>query len=406
MDWVSRKGRNVWGVIPGHHPELGGETIVVQAYYDGISIVPSLAPSAETAGGIAALLELARHLQRHPPARTVVLVAAGAHFLAQRGIVDFLDRHARTHEDYAGLMEKPLNPDLFIGLDLTSGSDRIGIWNNTDRYDIKRFYVPFGRAFTAYAGEAAPRLGRRAERALVNGISPLKGLDWSTYVPGGVTVDGQVAMAAGLVALSFVTIGDGRFVVDTPPGPAAAGRLRQPVPAERFPQPDPGPGLRRSPAAGRPGGLRPRSSRTSCAPSGSTCAPSRAAARSPTGSSRGHRRPGGGRRAAGRPGLQAPQGSARLPLPPGRRQRQRRDPRPAPRGRAGERLRPRPRDRRRRLRPRQRRARPEAPRQEAGPGHPLRRRAQDPRRLPLRVGGPSTASSTRGPSRPSGRSGW
>ena len=216
MDWVSRKGRNVWGVIPGHHPELGGETIVVQAYYDGISIVPALAPSAETAGGIAALLELARHLQRRPPARTVVLVAAGAHFLAQRGIVDFLDRHARTHPDYAGLMEKPLHPDLFIGLDLTSGGDRIGLWNNTDRYDIKRFYVPFGRAFTAYAEEAAPLLGRRAERALVNGISPLKGLDWSTYVPGGVTVDGQVAMAAGLVALSFVTIGDGRFVVDTP----------------------------------------------------------------------------------------------------------------------------------------------------------------------------------------------
>ncbi len=216
MDWVSRAGRNVWGVVPGNDPELQSETIVVQAYYDGISVVPARAPSAETAGSIAALLELARHLQRHPPARTVVLAATGAHFLAQRGIVDFLDRHARTHEDYAALMEEPLHPDLFISLDLTSGSDQLGIWNHTSRLETKRFYVPFGRAFTAYAEAAAARLGRVAERALVNGISPLKGLDWSTYVPGGVTVDGQVAMTAGLVALSFVTIADARFVVDTP----------------------------------------------------------------------------------------------------------------------------------------------------------------------------------------------
>ena len=216
MDWVPRAGRNVWGVVPGSDPDLQSETIVVQAYYDGISIVPARAPSAETAGSIAALLELARHLQRHPPARTVVLVATGAHFLAQRGIVDFLDRHARTHEDYAALMETPLNPKLFISLDLTSGSDQLGIWNHTNRMEVKRFYVPFGRAFTAYAEAAAARLGRVAERALVNGISPIKGLDWSTYVPGGVTLDGQVAMEAGLVALSFVTIADARFVVDTP----------------------------------------------------------------------------------------------------------------------------------------------------------------------------------------------
>ena len=113
-------------------------------------------------------------------------------------------------------MEKPLDPDLFIGLDLTSKSDRIGIWNNTTSFDVKRFFVPFGRSFTAYAEEAAPRLGRLAERALVNGISPIKGIDWFTYVPGGVTVDGEVAMDAGQVALSFVTIGDGRFVFDTP----------------------------------------------------------------------------------------------------------------------------------------------------------------------------------------------
>ena len=216
MDWESRPAWNIWGVFPGRHELLREETIIVQAYYDGISVVPARAPAAEAAGSIAALLELAKHLQRHPPSRTVVLLATGAHFLAQRGIIDFLDRHARVHEDYAPLMEKPLDPDLFISLDLTSKSDRIGIWNNTTSFDVKRFFVPFGRSFTAYAEKAAARLGRIADHALVNGISPIKGLDWYTYVPGGVSVDGQVAMAAGQVALSFVTINDGRFAFDTP----------------------------------------------------------------------------------------------------------------------------------------------------------------------------------------------
>jgi len=216
MDWERRPAWNIWGVIPGQDPELENETIIVEAYYDGISVVPALAPSAEMASSIAALLELARHLQEHPPGRTIVLAATGAHFLAQRGIADFLDRHARTHPHYAARMEKPLKPRLFISLDLSTQTDQIGIWNNTYSYDLKRFFVPFGRRFTAYAQEAAPQQGRDPEQALVNGISPIRGMDWSTFVPGGVSVNSEDALGAGLVSLAFVTVHDARLVVDTP----------------------------------------------------------------------------------------------------------------------------------------------------------------------------------------------
>ena len=181
-----------------------------------MSVVPALAPAAETTSGIAALLALAEHLVRHPPRRPVVLVATGAHFQAQQGIVHFLERHARLHPHYAERMEEPLKPKLFICIDLTSQSAGLGIWNNTFSYDLKRFFVPFGRRFTAYAEEEAARLGLEQERPLANGISPIRGMDWSTFVPGGVSVSGEHALTAGIVSLSFVTVNDARYIVDTP----------------------------------------------------------------------------------------------------------------------------------------------------------------------------------------------
>ncbi len=216
MDWERHPTWNIWGKISGTDPLLKDETIVVEAYYDGMSVVPSLAPAAEMASSIATLLEVARHLKVDPPARSVILVATAAHFQDQRGMVDFLDRHARKLKHYAQFMELPLDPKLFISLDLSSQTDRLGIWNNTYSYDLKRFFVPFGRRFTTYADEVAPTLGREGIDALVNGISPIKGMDWGTFVPEGISVNSIRAMAAGLVSLAFVTVNDGRFGIDTP----------------------------------------------------------------------------------------------------------------------------------------------------------------------------------------------
>ena len=216
MDWQRETAWNIWGRLFGTDPALADETIVIESYYDGMSVVPALAPAAEATSGIAALLALAEHLVRHPPRRPVVLVATGAHFQAQQGIVHFLERHARLHPYYAERMEEPLKPKLFICLDLTSQSAGLGIWNNTFSYDLKRFFVPFGRRFTAYSEEEAALLGLEQERPLANGISPIRGMDWSTFVPGGVSVSGEHALGAGIVSLSFVTVNDARYIVDTP----------------------------------------------------------------------------------------------------------------------------------------------------------------------------------------------
>jgi hypothetical protein len=45
MPWQVRTGYNIMGVIPGSDPALKDQWIVVTAYYDSISIVPSLAPA-------------------------------------------------------------------------------------------------------------------------------------------------------------------------------------------------------------------------------------------------------------------------------------------------------------------------------------------------------------------------
>ena len=199
MDWQRRTAWNIWGVIPGADPELAAERVAIQAYYDGISVVPGRAPSAETACGMAALLELARHLAVHPPARTTMLVATSAHFQGRQGIAAFLARHA-------GRL------DLFIGLDLSSRTDQVGIWNNTAKPELRRFFAPFGRRFSRYAST----LDSTAVGSLVNGITPIKGMEWSAYMPGGLVADSQLALESGLIALGLITVNDARLQIDSP----------------------------------------------------------------------------------------------------------------------------------------------------------------------------------------------
>jgi len=107
MPWEEREATNIWGVIPGTDPEMKDQIIVVEGYYDSISVVPSLAPGAESACGIASLLELARIFKANPPGRTMFFVATTAHHQALQGIREFVHKHL---DEWAppGLTEKAL----------------------------------------------------------------------------------------------------------------------------------------------------------------------------------------------------------------------------------------------------------------------------------------------------------
>ena len=104
MDWERRPAWNIMGIIPGYDPLLKDDTIVIESYYDAMSVVPALAPGAEQAAGVTALFELARYFREYPPARSVIFLATSAHHLALRGIDDFIQRYLRKEDPFIDRM--------------------------------------------------------------------------------------------------------------------------------------------------------------------------------------------------------------------------------------------------------------------------------------------------------------
>ncbi|MEE2658947.1 MAG: FtsX-like permease family protein [Candidatus Latescibacterota bacterium] len=288
MDFEKATSWNIWGIVPGTDPVLKDEVVLVEAYYDGTSVVPSVSPSAEAASSISVLLELARHLQAQPPGRTVALLAAGSNFQGYRGLFEWFDKHARKVAPFkdrmpkrfiadsldvetliaataargitpdtlgielveneqngqlrldsvnmpklrAALKLRRIKPDsvdigiriepdsldiaLFIGLELSSKSNQVGVVHSARLPAHRQFFVPLGRRFMQYAEVAAAEL-KRESTALVNLISPIKGLSWDSYLDDDVYREpGKIAVDAGLMALNLVTTTDKRMVLDTP----------------------------------------------------------------------------------------------------------------------------------------------------------------------------------------------
>ncbi|MCZ7645760.1 MAG: FtsX-like permease family protein [Planctomycetota bacterium] len=98
--WKTEQWDNIFLLVPGKgapasvsdeekRKEIAGSTVVLAAYYDSCSMVPSLAPGAEQALSCATLLELARRYREDPPARDVLLLFATGHFQGLKGEREF-----------------------------------------------------------------------------------------------------------------------------------------------------------------------------------------------------------------------------------------------------------------------------------------------------------------------------
>lgn len=217
MTWKKAPARNIIGTIEGTDPVLKDRLIVINAYYDAMSVVPALAPGAEMAGGIVGLLELVEYLAQYPPKHTVMFLASSGHHLGFRGICDFLSRHSRKEEHFAKLMTEPFDIRLMISLDLTSQTDEVGAWNSTRTFYYKRFFTPFGRSFVRYSKAIAEGFGLDPKDAMIDGVNPKGGMTWDMYIPGEqLKTDGEVVLHTGTPSLSLITVNDARFRVDTP----------------------------------------------------------------------------------------------------------------------------------------------------------------------------------------------
>lgn len=274
MEWVQATGRNIIGFLPGRDPEQAKECIVLEAYYDSISVVPALAPGAEASCGVAALLELARVWKARPPRRTLAFVAADAHFQALGGARflanvmrreftrereakaralmlrqeerllaalrealrnprrplegEALQRYRRQMEQHIAWAEADLalmrrffqyDLPLWISLDLSSRNDQVGVfsigWFHRHEHLI-RFFSPVGKRLTALVEKLAKRFPDLSPEDFVDAINPTQDRNWQTYVPAEFALDSEMMVEGGRPAIAFVTPLDGRPLVDTP----------------------------------------------------------------------------------------------------------------------------------------------------------------------------------------------
>ena len=217
MDWERVEDSNIYGFIEGRDEKLKEELIIISAYYDSISIVPSIAPGATSACGIGILLELAEYFVKNPPKRSIMFLATSSHFMSMKGIDEFIQKHCRIEKPFSERIKKEdkITPSLFIGLDISDKSEQIGVWHNSYEFYYQRFFAPIGKKVIEYGEKVSKLLGLK-KVPIVNGISPEKGIVWSSFLPEKIRTDGEYMVNSGNPAISLITINDGRWKVDTP----------------------------------------------------------------------------------------------------------------------------------------------------------------------------------------------
>jgi len=122
----TKKVYNIIGVLRG--VEKVNETIVLGTHYDTWSIVPSVAPGAEDAIGAAFLLELARVLNKTGTYRSVCFLFVSGHWEGLAGSREFVESLFFKNETFG------LRPYLVMFFDISSGSDKLGIFYGGNFY--------------------------------------------------------------------------------------------------------------------------------------------------------------------------------------------------------------------------------------------------------------------------------
>ncbi len=214
MPWMRLPARNIVATIPGTSPQLAGQVVLLEGFYDSISVVPSLAPGAESALGVATLLELARQLVANPPARTVKLLVSAGHFQAMQGSREYLERH------FNALVDGSETISLWTSLDISSKTRGVGMFYKghfiNQREDIRQKFADLGRVCRERSEVIAEALGEAATETFADGINPVQGKTWDNYIPGKSAFGSEFFTCANGLGVALCTIDDSRPLVDTP----------------------------------------------------------------------------------------------------------------------------------------------------------------------------------------------
>jgi hypothetical protein len=230
-DWKSVPAYNVYGWIPGVDDNMpsaarqGGQkwrdkVIVVQAYYDAMSVVPALAPGSESAASIVALLEVAESLARYRPDCTILFLATSAHFTGMEGINDFLFRHSRGSEHFRQRLDEAdiIDFDLMLSLDLSSGGDRTA---SVIQGDLLPSDSQLDSQAELMMARFSDRLSLAVQQIFDDSLCHLDGLSAArrqgdSLLPIPLSLASESALFVGKKALTVVTADDERRLWDTP----------------------------------------------------------------------------------------------------------------------------------------------------------------------------------------------
>jgi len=224
MKWKQSTSSNIFGEVPGTDPELKDQVVIIESYYDSMSVAPALAPGAEQSCGMAGLLELARYFVAHPPKRTVRFMATGGHFNALAGLRDWVYRH--YYRDEKQQREELVEPEeVFIGMDLSSATRDVGLFCRgffyeqmvastlTDENMLAKRFFNFSNKFGSYLDRLAPEA---KEANFVDAVKPPSGKEWRSFLPTPLAFDSEVYSLLGKEGMTFATANDPRPRVDSP----------------------------------------------------------------------------------------------------------------------------------------------------------------------------------------------
>lgn len=212
QNWVVRHTYNLVAELPSNAARAIQEKIVLFASADGMSVVPGVAPSAESIGGLATMLELARVWSHRIRARPLEFVVSSAHFISLQGAREFVERR----------LDAPAAPiDLVLTLDISSGGRSLGSygrgWYLEYRDESQQPLQAVSRALRSHAALLAPIVGAAEPRmVLTDAVNQGDGRTWKNNIPGKFALDCEPMVNAQLNALTLVTIEDSRSSVDTP----------------------------------------------------------------------------------------------------------------------------------------------------------------------------------------------
>jgi len=233
MEWERVTARNL--LVRASGPEDNSEvtdrdkqSLVFNAYYDSISIVPDLSPGAEQSSGAATLLELAHFLSGKEFDRPIYLLFTGGHGQSLSGMTHFVRTLKDGLEsdweeaDKDSLIVRMGRPCLFSTFDLSSRSERIGVfcvgrYRGENEGVLRPKFSALGLKLDEYAKSFQTVEGATEGLSpFVDCINLTLGRGWWTYFPYQAPFESELPTMARFPGITLSTINDDRRYVDSP----------------------------------------------------------------------------------------------------------------------------------------------------------------------------------------------